>query len=205
MISLQDEIQLLVTGMALGLCAPVSKLLKGKPSKENEYDTDEELMFRLEEESLNELNNHGPSKIHNADLSMTGRGASFNDGPGEKFLMRHHLPQSGSLKLGSAGRPHRIVGSNAGHVSASIIYVIERETYSKRFLTRKVQVRERYGVEMTPLSYVPGGSIRKYLGNLNFFFIRESTSIRESGGVSGFVHSFITEVGFIPFLYTFFQ
>lgn len=32
------------------------------------------------------------------------------------------------------------------------------------------------------------------MGNLNFFFIRESTSIRESGGVCGFVHSFITEV-----------
>lgn len=55
-------------------------------------------------------------------------------------------------------------------------------------------IRERYGVELTPLSYVPGGSVQNYLGNLNFFFIRESTSIRESGGVSGFVHSFITEV-----------
>lgn len=54
--------------------------------------------------------------------------------------------------------------------------------------------RERYGVELTPLSYVPGGNVQKYLGNLNFFFIRESTSIRESGGVSGFVHSFITEM-----------
>jgi hypothetical protein len=32
---------------------------------------------------------------------------------------------------------------------------------------------------MTPLSYVPGGKIERYLGNLNFFFIRESTCIRE--------------------------
>lgn len=55
-------------------------------------------------------------------------------------------------------------------------------------------IRERYGVDITPLSYVPGGKIDKYLGNLNFFFIRESTSIRENGGISGFVHSFITEV-----------
>lgn len=36
--------------------------------------------------------------------------------------------------------------------------------------------------------------MERYLGNLNFFFIRESTSIRESGGVCGFVHSFINEV-----------
>lgn len=44
------------------------------------------------------------------------------------------------------------------------------------------------------MGYVPGAKIEKYVGNLNFFFIRESTSIRESGGVCGFVHSFITEV-----------
>ncbi|XP_069964497.1 C2 domain-containing protein 5 isoform X3 [Bactrocera oleae] len=54
-------------------------------------------------------------------------------------------------------------------------------------------LRDRYGVDITPLSFVPGGRIDKYLGNLNFFFIRETTSIRENGGISGFVHSFITE------------
>ncbi|XP_036228993.2 C2 domain-containing protein 5 isoform X4 [Bactrocera oleae] len=55
-------------------------------------------------------------------------------------------------------------------------------------------LRDRYGVDITPLSFVPGGRIDKYLGNLNFFFIRETTSIRENGGISGFVHSFITEL-----------
>jgi hypothetical protein len=51
--------------------------------------------------------------------------------------------------------------------------------------------RERYGVDMTPLSYVPGGKIERYLGNLNFFFIRESTCIREVRKVY-FVFSVIT-------------
>ncbi|XP_053967749.1 uncharacterized protein LOC128869237 isoform X1 [Anastrepha ludens] len=55
-------------------------------------------------------------------------------------------------------------------------------------------LRDRYGVDITPLSFIPGGRIDKYLGNLNFFFIRETTSIRETGGISGFVHSFITEL-----------
>ncbi|KAK6636917.1 hypothetical protein RUM43_010581 [Polyplax serrata] len=54
--------------------------------------------------------------------------------------------------------------------------------------------RGRYGVDITPLPYVPGGKIERYLGNLNFFFIRESTCIREGGGLGGFIHSFITEV-----------
>lgn len=39
--------------------------------------------------------------------------------------------------------------------------------------------KERHGVDITPLPYVPGGKIEHYLGNLNFFFIRETTSIRE--------------------------
>lgn len=61
----------------------------------------------------------------------------------------------------------------------------------------KHRVYERNGVDITPLSFIPGGKIEKYLGNLNFFFIRESTSIRENGGISGFVHGFITEVNSI--------
>ncbi|XP_038118408.1 C2 domain-containing protein 5 [Culex quinquefasciatus] len=58
----------------------------------------------------------------------------------------------------------------------------------------QIPPNDRYGVDITPLSYIPGGKIEKYLGNLNFFFIRESTAVKENGGISGFVHSFITEV-----------
>ncbi|XP_058500642.1 C2 domain-containing protein 5 isoform X4 [Solea solea] len=49
-------------------------------------------------------------------------------------------------------------------------------------------------VKMTPLSFLPGTRILKYLGIINMFFIRETTSLREEGGVSGFLHSFIAEV-----------
>uniref|UniRef100_A0A8C6R7V2 C2 domain-containing protein 5 n=1 Tax=Nannospalax galili TaxID=1026970 RepID=A0A8C6R7V2_NANGA len=49
-------------------------------------------------------------------------------------------------------------------------------------------------VKMTPLSFVPGAKITKYLGIINMFFIRETTSLREEGGVSGFLHAFIAEV-----------
>ncbi|XP_026855257.2 C2 domain-containing protein 5 isoform X5 [Electrophorus electricus] len=49
-------------------------------------------------------------------------------------------------------------------------------------------------VKMTPLSFIPGAKIIKYLGIINMFFIRETTSLREEGGVSGFLHSFIAEV-----------
>ncbi|XP_053107507.1 C2 domain-containing protein 5 isoform X25 [Hemicordylus capensis] len=49
-------------------------------------------------------------------------------------------------------------------------------------------------VKMTPLSFIPGAKITKYLGIINMFFIRETTSLREEGGVSGFLHTFIAEV-----------
>ncbi|XP_069867849.1 C2 domain-containing protein 5 isoform X2 [Dipodomys merriami] len=49
-------------------------------------------------------------------------------------------------------------------------------------------------VRMTPLSFIPGARITKYLGIINMFFIRETTSLREEGGVSGFLHAFIAEV-----------
>lgn len=73
-------------------------------------------------------------------------------------------------------------------------------------------------VKMSPLSFLPGMRIIKYLGIINMFFIRETTSLREvrargfvptfrhqisfisficllqEGGVSGFLHSFIAEV-----------
>jgi hypothetical protein len=49
-------------------------------------------------------------------------------------------------------------------------------------------------VELTNLSYVPNARIENYYGNVNLFLIRESTQIKENGGLSGFMHCFISEV-----------
>lgn len=58
----------------------------------------------------------------------------------------------------------------------------------------KVMSKNDKFVDISPLSYVPSGRIDKYLGNLNFSFIRETQNVREYGGICGFVHGFITEV-----------
>ncbi|XP_059179627.1 C2 domain-containing protein 5-like [Physella acuta] len=50
------------------------------------------------------------------------------------------------------------------------------------------------GIELTPMNVVYNGRIDKYLGYYNFFFIRESTAVKEYGGVGGFMQSFILEV-----------
>lgn len=57
-----------------------------------------------------------------------------------------------------------------------------------------VEMAQNHAIVLTPLSYVPGAKIDKYLGNLNFFLIRETSSLREVGGLSSFVQWFICEI-----------
>jgi hypothetical protein len=59
-------------------------------------------------------------------------------------------------------------------------------------------------VDISPLSWLPGGKVEKYLGNVNFCFIRETQNVREFGGICGFVHSFITEVNLFSLNFFFF-
>jgi hypothetical protein len=49
-------------------------------------------------------------------------------------------------------------------------------------------------VEVTTLSYLPNARIVSYLGHINLFLIRESTQIKENGGLNGFMHCFISEM-----------
>ncbi|KFM57896.1 hypothetical protein X975_24912, partial [Stegodyphus mimosarum] len=64
---------------------------------------------------------------------------------------------------------------------------------SDRSYCYHLSLGEHNGVDITPLSYIPGKKIEQYLGDLDFFFIRESSSIRESGGLNGFIQSFVAE------------
>ncbi|CAL1282005.1 unnamed protein product [Larinioides sclopetarius] len=64
---------------------------------------------------------------------------------------------------------------------------------SDRSYCYHLSLGEHNGVDITPLCYIPGKKIEQYLGDLDFFFIRESSSIRESGGLNGFIQSFVAE------------
>ncbi|XP_075146095.1 C2 domain-containing protein 5 isoform X2 [Haematobia irritans] len=160
-----DQIQILVTGMALGLGDPSKSKYKRKTvvngQVDNTSDThhqtsdahrkltcDEDYIFPLDEDQMVET----PTPATNMPLF----GAQL-------FKNRKSSPIQMSTTPG-----------------------VIRQRYNR--------ICERSGVDITPMSFIPGGKIEKYLGNLNFFFIRESTSIRENGGISGFVHGFITEL-----------
>lgn len=49
-------------------------------------------------------------------------------------------------------------------------------------------------IDITSLSYIPGAKEYHYLGNLSFSFVRETGSVRENGGLNGFIHCFLMEV-----------
>ncbi|XP_023314150.1 uncharacterized protein LOC106652114 isoform X2 [Trichogramma pretiosum] len=162
----QDEIQLSVIGMALGLGEPTKssigrprrRLLSHSVSKDQmkRADNDNDMIFCLDED------HHADSADSNAQLLANNATPT-----GPNLTAQHSIKQRPRSPLRMKHTVHR---------------------------HKHVPLKERYGVDITPLSYLPGGRIERYLGNLNFFFIRESNSIRENGGLSGFIHSFVTEV-----------
>ncbi|XP_011149012.1 C2 domain-containing protein 5 isoform X1 [Harpegnathos saltator] len=158
----QDEIQVTVIGMALGLGEPLKtdrykkKIVCRSLSKDQVRKSDDsDMIFSLDED-------HVDTNIisDNPVRTCTGSSAVLNN-----ISMQKPRPRS----------PLR-----------SKTFTAHRHKY--------VPLKGRYGVDITPLSYLPGGRIERYQGNLNFFFIRESTSIRENGGLSGFTHSFVMEI-----------
>ncbi|KYN37705.1 hypothetical protein ALC56_07904 [Trachymyrmex septentrionalis] len=157
----QDEIQLTVVGMALGLGEPLNtnkykrKIVCRSLSKDQVRKSDDsDMIFSLDEDHLeNNVISENATRTCAGNPTLSGT-------PVQKPRPRSPLR-------------------------------IKSFTSHRR---KHVPLKGRYGVDITPLSYLPGGRIERYQGNLNFFFIRESTSIRENGGLSGFTHSFVMEV-----------
>uniref|UniRef100_A0AAV1UQN5 C2 domain-containing protein n=1 Tax=Peronospora matthiolae TaxID=2874970 RepID=A0AAV1UQN5_9STRA len=51
----------------------------------------------------------------------------------------------------------------------------------------------REWIELTPLGYIPGARVTRYLGRVTLHFIKESWTVRESGGLGAFYHLFLSE------------
>jgi hypothetical protein len=52
---------------------------------------------------------------------------------------------------------------------------------------------ERDAVQLTPLTYIPGHKIVKYVGRINLHFVKESMAVRGYDGLGKFFHLFLTE------------
>nr|XP_029132743.1 C2 domain-containing protein 5 [Labrus bergylta] len=151
-----------------------------KPITKGSGDTEEQLQFSMElcaDSSL--ANSQPPSKIsgvpESSNISSRDRCSTWL----ELLRLKAHTIRRGSVKTISS---------------------LERSSPLPDGRSRSLRSTRSFGgtsvtvVKMTPLSFLPGTRIIKYLGIINMFFIRETTSLREEGGVSGFLHSFIAEV-----------
>ncbi|XP_065721432.1 C2 domain-containing protein 5 isoform X2 [Drosophila suzukii] len=187
-----DQIQLLVTGMAMGL-TDANKMKyrgRGRPVPQQQPPPQQQNGFHDSTvhatQSQPELN--GKRMLQEEDYIFPLDEDQMVDTPTPTSTA---IPPFGmsSFKMRKTS-PSRLNNLASGLPSTGVkslnVGLLPRNRY--------FPLRDRYGVDLTPLSFIPGGRIDKYLGNLNFFFIRESTSIRENGGISGFVHGFITEL-----------
>uniref|UniRef100_A0A8D8LCW9 C2 domain-containing protein 5 n=1 Tax=Cacopsylla melanoneura TaxID=428564 RepID=A0A8D8LCW9_9HEMI len=200
-----EEVQLSVVGMALGLgevektAKTTRRRLLSSHSKDlTKDDGTTDLIFRLEEDQ-NETTPSPPP-------------ASSSDKPLFSSLRPTLSQQSDSRGTDKSQNDSRGADKSQERHSSSLEEKDGVDKKASGLFTSHTPPKEHYGVDITPLSHIPGGRIEKYLGNLNFFFIRESNCIREmlpiglcrrsehvqdseqSGGLSGFVHSFVTEV-----------
>ncbi|XP_039470727.1 C2 domain-containing protein 5 isoform X3 [Oreochromis aureus] len=161
-----------------------------KPINKGSLEAEEQLQFPLEL-----CADSSSSNIQTAS-KISGVAESTNISPRDRcstwlelLRLKAHTIRRGSVKTS------RRTQSLAHSVSS-----LERCSPLQEGRSRSLRSSRSFGgssvtvVKMTPLSFLPGIRIIKYLGIINMFFIRETTSLREEGGVSGFLHSFIAEV-----------
>ncbi|XP_037787961.1 uncharacterized protein LOC119583508 isoform X2 [Penaeus monodon] len=177
----EDELQISLLGMVLGEGNPAQSVQGGSqsgtldvPFKKSKQD-DGELIFKMEEllPSSDDSTKHKPPAHPAQNLVMSKQSSS-------SITTVPSVPSISSVVSMSS--------------STSSARSSTRSRNEQKYVTYHQPPKERYGVEITPLSHIPGARIERHLGNLNFFFIRESTSIKECGGLSGFMGSFVTEV-----------
>ncbi|XP_067091547.1 C2 domain-containing protein 5 isoform X2 [Osmerus mordax] len=189
----EDLIQVAVTAVAMSFDKDQAQERPGvdKTITKGSAETEEQLQFSLELCAESSASNQPPGRTSgvtdcgNAHPSSRDRCSTWL----ELLRLKAHTIRRGSVKTS------RRTLSLAHSVSSS-----ERCSPLPEGRSRSLRSTRSFGggsvtvVKMTPLSFIPGTRIVKYLGIINMFFIRETTSLREEGGVSGFLHSFIAEV-----------
>nr|XP_043891381.1 C2 domain-containing protein 5 isoform X5 [Solea senegalensis] len=198
----EDElIQVAVTAVAMTFDKDqTQERTADKPVTKGCSETEEQLQFPLELfADSSSTNTQTSSKISGVPEStgVSPRAASVDYGSFadrcstwlELLRLKAHTIRRGSVKTSRRTQ-------SLAHSASSL----DRCSPLPEGRSRSLRSNRSFGggsvtvVKMTPLSFLPGTRIIKYLGIINMFFIRETTSLREEGGVSGFLHSFIAEV-----------
>eukprot|EP00063_Salmo_salar_P005636 XP_013980471.1 PREDICTED: C2 domain-containing protein 5-like isoform X4 [Salmo salar] len=188
----EELIQVAVTAVAMSFDKE-TQLAADKSLNKGSGENEEQLQFSMELCGESTSSNNQPTAKPSGVPESAMTHSSSRDRCStwlELLRLKAHTIRRGSVKTS------RRTQSLANSVSSSercspLPEVRSRSLRSTRSLPCGAPVTV---VKMTPLSFLPRTRIVKYLGIINMFFIRETTSLREEGGVSGFLHSFIAEV-----------
>lgn len=125
------------------------------------------------ERSVSPVNNAAgtPFKFNKNSISSLRSGGGRS--AGQILSCEMHLPTSGNATV--SGSQNTAVVTKAGGQNGG-----------RRAMNSSIDI--------SSLSYIPGAKEYHYLGNLSFSFVRETNSVRENGGLNGFIHCFLMEV-----------
>ncbi|XP_062317671.1 C2 domain-containing protein 5 isoform X3 [Osmerus eperlanus] len=210
----EDLIQVAVTAVAMSFDKDQAQERPGvdKTITKGSAETEEQLQFSLELCAESSASNQPPGRTsgvtdsgnaHPSSRAPSVDYGSFADRCStwlELLRLKAHTIRRGSVK--TSRRTLSLAHSGSWFDPSGSCYFSSSERCSPlpEGRSRSLRSTRSFGggsvtvVKMTPLSFIPGTRIVKYLGIINMFFIRETTSLREEGGVSGFLHSFIAEV-----------
>ncbi|XP_070968725.1 C2 domain-containing protein 5 isoform X1 [Oncorhynchus clarkii lewisi] len=188
----EELIQVAVTAVAMSFDKE-TQLAADKALNKGSGENEEQLQFSMElcGESTSSSNQPTAKPSGLPESAMTHSSSRDRCSTWLELLrLKAHTIRRGSVK--TSRRTQSLANSASSSERCSPLpEVRSRSLRSTRSLPCGAPVTV---VKMTPLSFLPRTRIVKYLGIINMFFIRETTSLREEGGVSGFLHSFIAEV-----------
>ncbi|XP_068458270.1 C2 domain-containing protein 5 isoform X8 [Clinocottus analis] len=200
----EELIQVAVTGVAMTFDKDqTQEKTADKPPSKGGSETEEQLQFSMELcADLSSANCQPISKISGTVSLLTPAAKLCKN----QLVMVRSPGVPESINVSSRDRCStwlellRLKAHTIRRGSVKTISSLERCSPLPEGRSRSLRSNRSFGgssvtvVKMTPLSFLPGTRIIKYLGIINMFFIRETTSLREEGGVSGFLHTFIAEV-----------
>nr|XP_033490725.1 C2 domain-containing protein 5 isoform X26 [Epinephelus lanceolatus] len=209
----EELIQVTVTAVAMTFDKDQTQEKPDKPATRGVIETEEQLQFPLELCADPSSTNIQPSSKISGTVSLLTPAAKLCQN--QLVMVRSPgVPESTNVSSRAASVDYgsfadrcstwlellRLKAHTIRRGSVKTISSLERSSPVPEGRSRSLRSNRSLGgssvtvVKMTPLSFLPGTRIIKYLGIINMFFIRETTSLREEGGVSGFLHSFIAEV-----------
>lgn len=123
------------------------------------------------------LQNNG--QLDAISTTINGNNATFNDTLNQTGIGLHQNATSTNHHQHHHSSNQRHATTNQHHSSPT---------------NSSNQAKNSNAIDITSLSYIPGSKDYHYLGNLSFSFVRETSSVRENGGLNGFIHCFLMEV-----------